>query len=451
MNFERSDILRPILDNLEIDDRTLFSRNIAPPILTRMAAQGLHVSSAAAELIFQGFRDELTKRGNAILSEMRHVLEGAYIEDFDKLAEGLKAELTKRLDSALRFATAEFLSSTESIRSSVNHPQMPSETALSQHVEKLQPKLFAEIDLFCAKLHDSQERRMEMPSSWSMAGAEKTFDYVVVLRTRLGRVGYRDLNGSYRIRVEPESRGRDPLARVLTRSSGWKQPGDQGQDRYSIEIRREQRSEVFGLAVKALAPGERGAEVNPSAPEWTQDLVKRARQGDRRRPFRSPEAIPSQHEKHTMPQPMRDQVFISYSHRDKKWLEKLQTMLKPLVRTGSIAVWDDTKIKAGAKWKKEIADALAMAKVAVLLVSHNFLNSDFIAEHELPPLLNAAENEGLVVLWVYVSSCLYDETEIKDYQAAHDISKPLNSLKPAAQEAVLVNVCRKIKDAASPG
>jgi hypothetical protein len=226
MNFERSDILRPILDNLEVDDRTLFSRNIAPPILTRMAARGLHVSSATAELIFQGFRDELTKRGNAILSEMRHVLEGAYIEDFDKLAEGLRAELTKRLDSALRFATAEFLSSTESIRSSINHRQIPSETALSQHVEKLQPKLFAEIDLFCANLHDSQERRMEMPSSWSMGGAEKTFEYVVILRTCLGRVGYRDLNGSYRIRVEPEPRGRRPLATLLTRSSGWKQPGD---------------------------------------------------------------------------------------------------------------------------------------------------------------------------------------------------------------------------------
>jgi sulfatase modifying factor 1 len=151
-----------------------------------------------------------------------------------------------------------------------------------------------------------------------------------------------------------------------------------------------------------------------------------------------------------MPQSTRDQIFISYSHNDRHWLEDLQTMLKPLVHKQSISVWDDTKTKAGAKWKEEIEDALALAKVAVLLVSRHFLASDFIAEHELPPILDAAKKQGLVILWIYVSSCLYDETEIKDYQAAHDISKPLDSLTPSKQRSVLADVCRKIKAAAIP-
>jgi uncharacterized coiled-coil protein SlyX len=138
-----------------------------------------------------------------------------------------------------------------------------------------------------------------------------------------------------------------------------------------------------------------------------------------------------------------------YSHKDREWLERLQTMLKPLVRK-KLAVWDDTKIEAGAKWKDKIQGALAAAKVAVLLVSPNFLGSDFIAEHELPPLLEAAEKEGLLILWVYLSSCLYDETEIGDYQAAHNISRPLDSLTPAEQGSVLTQVCRQIKAATNP-
>jgi hypothetical protein len=119
-----------------------------------------------------------------------------------------------------------------------------------------------------------------------------------------------------------------------------------------------------------------------------------------------------------------------------------------MVRDGGISVWADTKIRSGARWKEEIEGALAMAKV-VLLVSPHFLASDFIAEHELTPHFGAASKEGLVILWVYVSSCLYDETEIQHYQAAHDVAKPLDRLKPSERGDVLVAICRKIKAAAN--
>ena len=149
----------------------------------------------------------------------------------------------------------------------------------------------------------------------------------------------------------------------------------------------------------------------------------------------------------TMIKSDRDQVFISYSHKDKKWLQELKTTLTPLVRNQTVLSWDDSQIPAGSEWRKEIEKALNSARVAVLMVSPDFLASEFIAERELPQLLKAASEKSLEVLCVHVSHCMYKATEIEVYQAAHDPSQPLRSLKKANRDQVLVKICEKIQKA----
>jgi serine/threonine protein kinase len=151
-----------------------------------------------------------------------------------------------------------------------------------------------------------------------------------------------------------------------------------------------------------------------------------------------------------MPDQVRDQVFISYCHKDRKWLDRLQTMLRPLLRQSKVSVWADTQIRAGAKWKVEIEKALASANVAVLLVSPDYLASEFIDQQELPPLLEAAEQEGTTIIWVAVSASLYEVTEIAKYKGANDPSRPLDSLSDSDLAKELVSIAKQIEAAARP-
>ncbi|HEV7746154.1 MAG TPA: toll/interleukin-1 receptor domain-containing protein [Pyrinomonadaceae bacterium] len=148
---------------------------------------------------------------------------------------------------------------------------------------------------------------------------------------------------------------------------------------------------------------------------------------------------------------LRNHIFLSYSHKDRKWLDMLNTVLKPLTRDKKISIWDDTMINSGDQWRDEIKKALDSSDVAVLLVSPDFLASDFIAEHELPPLLDAASKDGLRILWIAVRDSLYKETPLVRYQAANDPSRPLAGLRGAVRDSELVRICMKIKSATNIG
>ena len=90
-------------------------------------------------------------------------------------------------------------------------------------------------------------------------------------------------------------------------------------------------------------------------------------------------------------------VFYSYSHADIRMLERLRTHMAMLRREGLITEWYDREIEAGSQWREEIERELEAADVILLLVSADFLNSDFCYQEEMARAVERA-HRGEVLL-----------------------------------------------------
>jgi hypothetical protein len=144
-----------------------------------------------------------------------------------------------------------------------------------------------------------------------------------------------------------------------------------------------------------------------------------------------------------MPTAARSEIFVSYSHDDDAWLRRLRVHLEPLVHGGRLRVWDDTRIQPGENWLTALRDAMSRARVAVLLISPDYLASPFVAREELPPILRAAE-EGLRITWIPVRSSIVDKTALGALQALRPPDKPLAALRGAAIDRALADIARRV-------
>lgn len=145
-----------------------------------------------------------------------------------------------------------------------------------------------------------------------------------------------------------------------------------------------------------------------------------------------------------------NRIFLSYSHKDKEWVDRLKVMIAPYLRAAEseLDFWDDSRLQAGQQWDAEIHHALSEAGVGVALVSSSFLGSPYVMDKELPVMIKAADEGGLRLLWVYISSAGWEETSLKRFQATHDTKTPLNALPGPEQDEILKSVARQIKEAA---
>src|SRR3954454_5115443 len=121
----------------------------------------------------------------------------------------------------------------------------------------------------------------------------------------------------------------------------------------------------------------------------------------------------------------REVVFVSYSRADAYWLQRFQVLLKPLLRRRRLQLWADTAVAGGQGWHPAIERAIAQSAVALLLVSGDFLASDFIMAQEL----RARLERGVPLAPVLIGSCFWEEVpELARVQWLHDPGRsgPLN-------------------------
>ncbi len=105
-------------------------------------------------------------------------------------------------------------------------------------------------------------------------------------------------------------------------------------------------------------------------------------------------------------------------------------------------------IGAGSASRAAILKEISEAAVAVLLVSPDYLASEYILDAELPTLLRAAEERGLRITWIAERPSSFEDTEIGRFQAANDPSAPLSELDASQRDRALVEISKRISEIA---
>jgi hypothetical protein len=124
----------------------------------------------------------------------------------------------------------------------------------------------------------------------------------------------------------------------------------------------------------------------------------------------------------------KSDVFISYSHRDEKYKDELLRHLRILEKQGVASFWDTSLIPAGADWSREIRKAIDKTRVAVLLISPDFLASDYVVDQELPALFKSAKERNVIVLPILVRPTLWTSVpDLAQFQFLNDVARPLST------------------------
>lgn len=134
------------------------------------------------------------------------------------------------------------------------------------------------------------------------------------------------------------------------------------------------------------------------------------------------------------------ELFISYSRKDKKWLDKIETHLGSLSHS-KIRYWYDSNIEPGRLWEQDLVRHIQNAQIALCLISKNYLNSNYIRQEEIPLI----RNTGMIIIPFLIDDCAWKEVGwLSKIQILPKDSNPLKANKEEKQDGIIVNLVKNI-------
>jgi formylglycine-generating enzyme required for sulfatase activity len=140
------------------------------------------------------------------------------------------------------------------------------------------------------------------------------------------------------------------------------------------------------------------------------------------------------------------ELFFSYSHKDQNMRDELDKYLSVLKRSNRIATWYDRQIGAGSEWGKEIDENLERADIILLLVSADFLASDYCWGIEMKRALQRRDAGQALVVPIILHPCDWEDAPFAKLEALPRDARPVSSWPDVAE--AFTDIARGIRAAA---
>ena len=109
-------------------------------------------------------------------------------------------------------------------------------------------------------------------------------------------------------------------------------------------------------------------------------------------------------------------AFFSYSKADKVYLQEFRKHLSSITRNDELLLWDDSKIRPGEEWDEAIKKELVQADIIFLLVSSDFLSTNYIWEVEIKAAMERHRSGSALVVPIKIRACVWDNTSFSILQ-----------------------------------